>query len=86
VTYGIAPQTEPDKLPDVPFRNIGTDRRTKGKRVKKLWNSLGAYLHAEWPFSKKQGKGPSRTSLENMLKELEPLVSNSFNMFVWQFA
>ena len=45
VTYGIAPQTEPDKLPDVPFRNIGTDRRPKGRRVKKVWNSLGGLTY-----------------------------------------
>jgi hypothetical protein len=81
VTYGIASQTEPDKLPEGPFREIGTDRRPKGKRVEEIWHSLGSYLHAQWPFSKKQAKGPSRASLENVLKELEPLVNNSFSMF-----
>jgi hypothetical protein len=79
VTYAVALQTEADKPSAGPHMNIGTDRRPKAKRVERIWNTLGGYLHAEWPFSKKKAKKPSHAGLQAMLDELEPLVNNSFS-------
>jgi hypothetical protein len=79
VTYAVALQTESDKPSAGPYMNIGTDRRPKAKRVEELWNKLGSYLHAEWPFSKKKAKKPASAVLQAMLQELEPLVNNFFS-------
>jgi hypothetical protein len=51
LTFAVAPQTEPGKMPETPFKSIGVDVRPKGKWIKKTWHKLGFYLHAEWPFS-----------------------------------
>jgi hypothetical protein len=84
VTYGIALQSDPDKPSPGPYMNIGTDKRPKAKRVETVWNRLGGYLHAEWPFSKKKTKKPTKEILQPMLEELEPLVNNFFNASMYE--
>lgn len=78
-TIAVAMQPELGKPPEGPWQKIGTDERPKGKWIKKTWNKLGFYLHANWPFGKKS-KSPLRPFLEKTLAELAPFVNNSFTM------
>ena len=55
-----------------PFRQIGVDERPKGKWIKKTWNKLGSYLHAEWPFSGSKPRLALLPFLEKTLTELAP--------------
>jgi hypothetical protein len=51
VTYAIAPETEPGKMATGPYHAVGVDERPKAKWIKKTWQKLGSYLHADWPFA-----------------------------------
>jgi hypothetical protein len=44
ITYAVAPQTEPGRMSETPFKSIGVDERPKGKWIKKTWHKLGFYL------------------------------------------
>src|ERR1035438_8417790 len=78
-TFAVAPQAEPGKMPEVPFKAIGVDQRPKGRWIKKTWHKLGFYLHADWPFADDKPKSSPRPFLEKTLNELEPMVSSSFS-------
>src|ERR1019366_6532542 len=64
-TYAIAPQRDFGQIAEGPYRAVGMDERPKGKWIKKTWNKLGAYLHAEWPFSRSERpRGSARPFLD----------------------
>jgi hypothetical protein len=77
-TFAVAPQTDPTKFPDSPFKAIGVDQRPKARWIKETWHKLGSYLHADWPFAKKP-KSRDRSFLEATLSDLTPLVNSSFS-------
>lgn len=84
-TFAVAVglQDRPDHLPKEPLRVIGVDERPKSKWVKKTWNKMGAYLHAEWPFgAASKQKIPTRDFLAKTLAELAPFVNNSFTFMM----
>jgi hypothetical protein len=78
-TYAIAPQTHPAKMPGEPLKPIGVDERPKAKWVKKTWQKLGFYLHADWPFAADKPKASPRPFLEKTLSDLAPLVNSAFS-------
>jgi hypothetical protein len=78
LTFAVAPQTDPTKFPNVPFKAIGIDQRPKARWIKKTWNKLGSYLHADWPFADNP-KSRDRSFLEATLSDLAPLVNSSFS-------
>jgi hypothetical protein len=81
VTFSIGAQVDQQTPSPGPYIPLGTDQRPKLKWVKKTWNKLGFYLHAEWPFAKSVRSAASlRVFLEETLKTLSPLVHNTFNM------
>ena len=77
-TFAVAPEREFGKMPDTPFRSIGTDERPKAKWIKKTWHKLGSYLHAEWPFAPNKVSSSPRPFLEKTATELALLVKSSF--------
>ena len=77
-TLSIAIEQEPGAPAAGPYRTIGTDERPKGKWIKKTWNKLGYYLHAEWPFSANKPRVSPQPFLEKTPTELAPFVTNSF--------
>jgi hypothetical protein len=78
-TFAVAPQTEPGKMPEAPFKVIGVDQRPKGRWIKKTWHKLGFYLHADWPFADDKPKSSSRPFFVKTMNELEPMVSSRFS-------
>jgi hypothetical protein len=76
--FAVALQDRPDGPPLTPLKAIGTDRRPSVKWLTDTWNSLGSYLHADWPYSRKSKRGVRREFYERVLSELEPFVSNHF--------
>ncbi|MGD0579358.1 MAG: hypothetical protein ABSC08_10560, partial [Bryobacteraceae bacterium] len=82
-TYAIAPEKEFGRMAEGPFRAVGVDERPKGKWIKKTWNKLGAYLHAEWPFSRAdRPRASARPFLEETLADNAPMVNNSFTAMI----
>lgn len=79
-TISIAMHKEPGSTEETHFQRLGVDERPKGKWIKKTWQKLGSYLHADWPFSSGKPRSPLQPFLEKTLKELAPLVNNSFTM------
>jgi len=80
-TVAMAQQEAPDKPATTAIKTIGVDVRPKARWVKKLWNKLGSYLHAEWPFGKSnKPEGLPRDFLDKALADLTPFVSTSFTM------
>lgn len=78
-TYAIAPEKEFGKIAEGPYRTVGVDERPRAKWLKKTWNTLGSYLHAEWPFSRAATPlGSARLFFEKTLADLAPMVNNSF--------
>ena len=85
VSYAIANEKEFGKMAEGPYHLMGVDERPKGKWIKKTWNKLGSYLHAEWPFSHTHKPETSaRQFLEKTLLSLEPLVRSSFSAMMAQ--
>ena len=78
-TYAISPETEPGKISAGPYHTIGVDERPKAKWIKKTWQKLGSYLHADWPFAVHAPKSTPRAFLEKTLADIGPLVSNDFS-------
>jgi hypothetical protein len=78
-TIFVAIQSEPTKPADGPWKKVGTDQRPTGKWIKKTWNKLGFYLHADWPFGKKS-RSPLQPFIEQTLAALAPFVNNTFTM------
>jgi hypothetical protein len=74
----VALQDRVDGPPITPLKAIGTDRRPSVKWLTETWNSLGADLHAGWPYSRKSKRGNRRDFYERVLAELEPFVSSHF--------
>ncbi len=82
-TYAIAPQKEFGKMAEGPYRTVGVDERPRGKWIKKTWNKLGPYLHAEWPFSlADRPRASARPFLEKTLADIAPMVNNSFTAMI----
>ena len=83
-TVAVGLQEAPDKPAVGPLKVIGTDYRPNNRWVKKTWQKLGSYLHAEWPFSKSNRPSvPPREFLANTFAELAPLVNSSFTFAAW---
>jgi hypothetical protein len=78
-TYAIAPETEPGKISAGPYHTVGVDERPKAKWIKKTWQKLGFYLHADWPFAVHKPKSSPRQFLEKTLADIGPLVNNDFS-------
>lgn len=67
--------------PAGPMLELGTHRTLRAKRLNKLYNKLGSYLHAESPFVPNKKPHPAvlqemRKALEEMVGELEPVVAS----------
>ncbi|SRR5260221_59252 len=63
----------------VPTMRLASMNDPKAKWIKKAWQKLGFYLHADWPFAVHKPKSSPRPFLEKTLTELAPLVENSFS-------
>jgi hypothetical protein len=62
-----------------PFRVLGEDLRPNLDWLTKVWNKLGSFLHAEFPFSNpKPVVADEATYLGEVLEELRPFVVRSF--------
>jgi DNA-directed RNA polymerase subunit RPC12/RpoP len=62
-----------------PFRVLGEDLRPKVGWLTKVWNKLGSFLHAQFPFSSpKPDLAEEAAYLREVLEELRPFVVRSF--------
>jgi hypothetical protein len=67
-----------------PFQQIGVDERPRAKWVKDTWSKLGFYLHAEWPFARKQkAKKSLRDFLEKILGDIAALADNAVSVVMF---
>jgi hypothetical protein len=83
-TLAVGLQEAPNLPPAGPLKVIGTDYRPSNRWVKKTWQKLGSYLHAEWPFARTtKTTGTPREFLAKTLGELKLLVDSSFSFGMW---
>jgi len=83
-TVAVGLQEAPDKPPSEPLKVIGTDHRPNNRWVKKTWQKLGPFLHAEWPFARStKPASPPRDFLVKKLDEVGLLVNSSFTFGMW---
>jgi hypothetical protein len=83
-TMAVGLQEAPDKPSAGLLKVIGTDHRPNNRWVKKTWQKLGSYLHAEWPFAKSTRPSvPPRNFLIKTFAELAPPVNSSFSFAAW---
>ncbi len=79
LTWAVALQPDINKMPEGPLQRIGVDQRPTGKWIKKTWQKLGSYLHAEWPFAASHNNDRMRTFLVQVHGKIAPFVRNSFS-------
>ena len=78
-SVSIALEQEPG-VPAGPARHVGTDHRPDSRWLSKVYNKLGALVHAPSPFSDKSPESAERIEvfLREVLEALRPFVASGF--------